>query len=235
MPGDNTTISDAACETFHILRRELSGHTFNYWYYCRSSWGPCSLGCCFVWGRLYTKSVKNKSYRCEMKRGRVKAVGSKGNGLGLINSKSVSGLHLSSSDEALHRDSGSTGTSDVLYLKMAPSLGLFFFTDLHDFHSCLSLWTLLWTVPGWGWAVLKPTAIAPSPLQDLWWSLKFPRAWIINDGSAVEGAAGIDWTRLGGKAGDEGGHGTLTWTLWGDVLTWDLLFPLAPQQERIVP
>lgn len=135
--GYNTTISDAACETFHILRSELSGHTFNYWYCCRSSWGPCCLGFYFLWGRLYTKSVKNKSCTCEMKRGQVKAVGSKGNGLGLINRKSVPGLHLSSPDETLHRDSGSTGTSDVLYLKMPPSLGLLLFTELHNFHSCL--------------------------------------------------------------------------------------------------
>lgn len=152
--------------------------------------------------------------------GRVKAVRSKGNGLGLINSQSVSSLHLSSSDEALHRDSGSTGTSDFLYLKMASSLSLSFYRVLWFSFLPFSV-TLLWTVRGWDRAVLKPTATAPSPSQELWWSLKLPWAWIINEGSAIEVAAGTDWTGLGGKAGDEGGHGALTWTLLGDVLTWD--------------
>lgn len=209
MRGYSTTISDAAHETFHILRTELSGHTFNYWYYSRSSGEPCSLGF-FVWGRLYTKSLKNKSYRCEMKRGRVKAVGSKDNGLRLINRKSVSGLYLSSSDETLHTDSGSRGTSDVLYSKMALSLDLFLFTELHHFHSCLSLWTLLGTVTGWDRAVIKPAAIAPTPPQELRSILKLPRqCQSLMTALLFQVADGTDRTRLGGKAGDEVGG---TWS-----------------------
>lgn len=163
-----------------------------------------------------------------MKRGRVKAVGSKDNGLRLINRKNVSGLYQSSSDDTLHRDSGSTGTSDVLYSKMALSLDSLLFTELPHFHSCLSLWTLLWTMTGWDRAVFKPAAIAPTPPQELWGILKLPRAWVINEGSAIPSGRWnrLNWAGWEGRRWEGGGHGALRWTLLVDVLTWDLLFPL---------
>lgn len=129
-----------------------------------------------AWGRLHTKSLKSKSYRCEMRRGWIRAAGSKDIGLRLINRKCFHPL-----SEIMRWDT-SCGFRQYRHLRCSAfkdnliAYVLIYRAPPFSFLPCFENSTKAYYRVGQR-AVYKPTAVASTEhitrsYWYLWWSLE---------------------------------------------------------------